>query len=202
MKSLTVLFSLLAFVSTIKSQTKYDLKNYTEIMRDVEGDLNNDGKNDRILVKMNIKDKTMPLLLQVFLSDKKGKLNVVISSDQIIEPQYPIEKNGKHNGFQIPDFMIEDKKLLMRSATEPGNVVHEFTFKNNDFDLTNLTYFTRDNDIIVETFYNLETGLRTEVKDVYDKRTHTEKRSKKITVKAINPLPKLSNFKYTDKEKY
>lgn len=202
MKRFTVLFSLLAFLNTIKSQTKYDLKNYTEIVRDVEGDLNNDGKNDRVLVKMNIKDKTTPLLLQVFLSDKKGKLNVVISSDQIIEPQYPIEKNGKHNGFQIPDFMIEDEILLMRSSTELGNVVHEFTFKNNDFDLTNLTYFTRDNNIIVETFYNLETGLRTEVTDIYDNRTHTEKRSKKITVKAINPLPKLSNFKYTDKEKY
>lgn len=87
--------------------------NFTYLVREETGDLNRDGKMDSVTVYMDIIDNTNPLRLQIFLSQPNGKPALVVSSTQIIEPQYPKEKNGAYNGYQIPDFRIENGSLLM-----------------------------------------------------------------------------------------
>lgn len=76
--------------------------------------LNHDGKLDKVNVKMDTVDETRPLRLQIFLSQPNWKLTFAVS-DKIIEPQYPAENQGKHNGYQILDFVIEKGILKMWS---------------------------------------------------------------------------------------
>lgn len=86
----------------IKGKGRYDYQ-----VREEKGDLNNDGKTDKITVKMDTINETRPLRVDIFLSQPHGKLNLAVSSDKIIEPQYPAENKGKHNGYQIPVFLLK-----------------------------------------------------------------------------------------------
>ncbi|MGY0039665.1 hypothetical protein [Pedobacter sp. NJ-S-72] len=80
----------------ICSKSKKKKDNYTYVVREEKGDLNNDGKRDKIMVKMDTIGETRPLILQIFfLSQPNGKLTLAVSSTKIIEPQYPAENHGK-----------------------------------------------------------------------------------------------------------
>jgi len=115
---------------------------FTYQVREETGDLNNDGKKDLITVKMDTVDETRPLRLQIFLSQPNGKLTLVVSSTKIIEPQYPVENQGKFNGYQIPDFFIEKGILKMWSEMKGGNSTYSFTYKNGNFELIYVEKFT------------------------------------------------------------
>lgn len=83
---------------------KANKNNYTSLIQEEVGDLNNDKCNDRIMVEMDIEDETQPSRLQIFLSQPNKKLQLVVSSTKLIEAQYPIRKNGKYSGNNVPDF--------------------------------------------------------------------------------------------------
>jgi len=181
--------------------------NYTYQVREEKGDLNNDGKMDKILVKMDTIDETRPLILQIFLSRPNGKLTLAVSSTKIIEPQYPVENQGKHNEYQIPDFFIENGILTMWSEIKGGNITYDFKYQNGNFELikvkkitNNATKgYTDENTIFTETRFNLITGLRTET----DERLGSKKvLSKRKKVVLIRPLPKIQDFKFSDKKLY
>lgn len=181
--------------------------NYTYQVREEKGDLNNDGKMDKILVKMDTIDETRPLILQIFLSRPNGKLTLAVSSTKIIEPQYPVENQGKHNEFQIPDFFIENGILTMWSEIKGGNITYDFKYQNGNFELikvkkitNNATKgYTDENTIFTETRFNLITGLRTETDERLGSKKVLNKR-KKIVL--IRPLPKIQDFKFSDKKLY
>ena len=187
-----------SFQNNISAQKVRNKENYNVPIREEKGDLNGDGKRDKVTVFMDTINKTVPLRMQIFLSQPNGKLKLVVSSTQIIEAQYPIEKKGKYNGFQIPDFSIEKGNLIMFSEIKNGTGTYDFKFKNGNFELIKVSKITLfDNmDTTIETDYNLLTGLKIEKKETFSKKI--SKKTKKIIL--IKPLPKIQDFKFSDKE--
>jgi len=197
---LSILFILFSPQSNIYAQNKKSESTFSETVRDEQGDLNHDGRADKVLVKMDIINATRPLLLQIFLSQPNGKLKLEIASTRIIEAQYPIEKKGKFNGYQIPDFFIEGGNLIMRSEIKEGNITHEFRFQNGNFELIKVNKFTYDGlNTTIESKFNLLSGIKIDVEKSLGSEK-TIRKSKKTTI--IRPLPKIQDFKFTDKEKY
>ncbi len=195
----------LVFVSmqlNVFAQKLSTRNNYTELVREANGDLNKDGKPDKVIVMMDIISPTRPLRLQVFLTQPNGKLKLVVASEKAIEPMYPAG-NTKPNGFQIPSFIIENGILNMWSEIKGGNISYDFKYQKGNFELIKVSKIVNnakvaidEKTIFTETEFNLITGLRTEI----DQRLGSEKiiNQRKTTVK-IRPLPQLQNFKFTDK---
>ena len=198
-----ILAQINVFAQNIKAKD-----NFIFLVREEEGDLNRDGKMDRVTVHMDTVNETNPLRLQIYLSQPKGKLDLVVSSTQIIEPQYPVEKHGEYNGYQIPDFRIEKGTLLMWSEIKGGNITYTFKYQNGNFELINIDKLTNnatqgyidENTIFTETKFNLVTGIRIETDDTNsDKILKNNKRKKTVL---IRPLPKIQDFKFSDKDRY
>lgn len=187
------------------SQISKDKDTFTYQVREENGDLNNDGKPDKITVKMDTVDETRPLKLQIFLSQPNGKLILAVSSTQIIEPQYPIEKKGEFNGCQIPDFFIEKGILRMWSEIKGGNITYDFKYQNGNFELiyvnkltNNATKgYTDENTIFTEVKFDLVTGIRTETDEISGSAKPIKVRKKTVLMK---PLPKIQDFKFSDKK--
>lgn len=209
MKNIYICFVFIFFSSQMNlfAQNIKNKDNYTYQVREEEGDLNNDGKMDKIIVKMDTINETRPLILQIFLSHPNGKLTLAVSSTKIIEPQYPIENKGKHNEYQIPDFFIEKGILRMWSEIKGGNITCDFKYHNGNFELINVEKLIHNTikgyideyTVFTQTKFNLITGLRTETDDRLDSGKILNKR-KKIVL--IRPLPKIQDFKFSDKKLY
>ncbi|WP_326983237.1 hypothetical protein VUJ46_01430 [Chryseobacterium sp. MYb264] len=180
---------------------------YTYTVREEYGDLNHDGKMDKLIVKMDTVGTTRPLKLEIFLSQPNGKYALEVSSDQIIEPQYPAEKQGRYNGFQIPDFIIEKGILKMWSEMEGGNITYHFKYNKGNFELIYVEKLTNDatqpyideNTVFTETTFDLVTGIRIETDERSGSAGTLKVRKKKVF---IRPLPKIQDFKFSDKELY
>lgn len=200
-------FILISIPMSLLAQSNKSIDNYSYQVRDENGDLNNDGKMDKIIVKMDTIDETRPLRLQIFLSQPNGKLTLAVSSTKIIEPQYPVENKGEFNGYQIPSFFIEKGILKMWSEIKGGNITYDFKYQNGNFELiyvnkltNNATKgYTDENTIFTEAKFDLVTGVRTETDEVSGLAKALEVRKKRILVR---PLPKIQDFKFSDKELY
>ncbi|MGY0039666.1 hypothetical protein [Pedobacter sp. NJ-S-72] len=113
----------------------------------------------------------------------------------------------KHSEFQIPNFFIEKGILRMWSEIERGNITCDFKYHNGNFELIKVEKFTNnategyinEYTIFTETKFNLITGLRTETDDSLSSGKILNKR-KKIVL--IRPLPKIQDFKFSDKKLY
>lgn len=200
-------FVLILIPMGLLAQSNKSIDNYSYQVREENGDLNNDGKMDKIIIKMDTVDETRPLRLQIFLSQPNGKLTLAVSSTKIIEPQYPVENKGEFNGYQIPSFFIEKGILKMWSEIKSGNITYDFKYQNGNFELiyvnkltNNATKgYTDENTIFTEAKFDLVTGVRTETDEVSGLAKALEVRKKRILVR---PLPKIQDFKFSDKELY
>lgn len=199
------LFILISVQMNLSAQNSINKDHFNYPVREEEGDLNNDGEADKIVVEMDTINETNPLRLQIFLSQPNGKLALAVSSTKIIEPQYPAEKQEKYNGYQIPDFFIEKGILRMWSEIKRGNITYDFKYRNGNFELINVNKLTNnatqgyidENTIFTETEFNLITGLKTETDDKLGSDKILDKRKKTVL---IRPLPKIQDFKFSDKE--
>lgn len=191
----------------VLSQSIKNKNKYTYMVREEKGDLNHDGKIDRVTVKMDTVDETRPLRLQIFLSQPNGKPALATSSDKIIEPQYPSENQGKFNGYQIPSFFIENGILKMWSEIKGGNITYHFKYNKGNFELIyvdKLTYnatkgYIDENTIFTETKFDLITGIRTESDEKLGSTKPLAVRKKRVLIK---PLPKIQDVKFSDKDLY
>lgn len=207
MKNMYLYFVFILIPMGLLAQSNKSIDNYSYQVREENGDLNNDGKMDKIIVKMDTVDETRPLRLQIFLSQPNGKLTLAVSSTKIIEPQYPVENKGEFNGYQIPSFFIEKGILKMWSEIKGGNITYDFKYQNGNFELiyvnkltNNATKgYTDENTIFTEAKFDLVTGVRTETDEVSGLAKALEVRKKRILVR---PLPKIQDFKFSDKELY
>ncbi|AOM80090.1 hypothetical protein BFS30_24765 [Pedobacter steynii] len=181
---------------------------YNYQVREEEGDLNNDGKMDKITVEMDTINETRPLRLQIFLSQPNGrKLTLAVSSTKIIEPQYPVENQGKHNEYQIPNFFIENGILSMWSEIKGGNITYDFKYRKGNFELINVKKFIingtkeyiDESTIFTETNFDLISGLRIETDEQSGSKKALKKRNKVVL---IRPLPKIPDMKFSDKKLY
>jgi len=198
---------LVLFQMTLSAQKIQNKNNYDYLVREETGDLNNDGKTDKITVKMDTIDETRPFRFQIFLSQPNGKLNLAISSDKIIEPQYPLKHNGKPIEYQIPSFFIEKGVLSMWSEIKSGNITYDFKYQNGNFELVNVKKltnnatkgYTDENTVFTEMNFDLLLGIKTETDEIFGASKPLSRRKKKIL---IRPLPKLQDFRFSDKNKY
>ncbi|QIH34318.1 hypothetical protein [Sphingobacterium sp. DR205] len=201
------IFILISVPMMLFSQSIKNKNNYTYQVREESGDLNHDGKMDKVTVKMDTVTETRPLRLQIFLSQPSGKLTLAVSTDKIIEPQYPAENGGKFNGFQIPNFFIEKGILKMWSEIKGGNITYHFKYNKGSFELIyidKLTYdatkgYIDENTIFTETKFDLITGIRTETDERLGLDKALKVRKKRVL---IRPLPKIQDFKFSDKDLY
>lgn len=182
------------------SQKTINKDNYTSLVQKEEGDLNKDKKNDRIMVEMDLKDETRPLRLQIFLSQPDKKLQLVVSSTKIIESQYPVNKNGKHNGNVIPDFFIEEGKLKMLTDIKDRKSTYEFRLKQNNFELIKISRVLWDGK---DTTFETEIDLIAKTKIEYEQVTGSDKLlNKKKKLIKVNALPKIQDLSFSDLEQY
>lgn len=208
MKNLYIYFAFILILvqSNLSAQTIKNKDNYNYQVREEEGDLNNDGKMDKVLVKMDTINETRPLKLQIFLSQPNGKkLTLAVSSTKLIEPQYPVEKNGEFNGFQIPSFFIEKGILTMWTESKGGNTTYDFKYRKGNFELIHVKKLTNnatkgyidESTIFTETHFNLISGLRIETDEQSGSKKALSKRKKTVL---IRPLPKIQDLKYSGKQ--
>jgi len=201
------IFILLSVPLNLLAQNSSVKEHYTYQVREEHGDLNGDGKMDGITVEMDTLDETRPLRLQIFLSQPNGKLALAVSSTKIIEPQYPVGNQGKFNGYQIPDFFIEKGILKMWSEIKGGNITYDFKYNNGSFELININKLTNnatkgyidEKTIFTETKFDLVTGIKTEIDEISGSDKALKVRKKRVL---IRPLPKIQDFKFSDKELY
>lgn len=204
---LCFVFILISVPVNLFAQSSKSKDNYTYQVREESGDLNNDGKMDKITVKMDTLDETRPLRLQIFLSESSGKLSLAVSSTKIIEPQYPLENNGKFTGHQIPSFFIEEGILKMWSEIKGGNITYDFKYKNGNFELIHVNTLTNnategyidEETVFTETEFDLVTGIRTETDEISGSANALNVRKKRVL---IRPLPKIQDVRFSDKKLY
>ncbi|MFH6957787.1 hypothetical protein ACHRV1_10290 [Flavobacterium aquidurense] len=189
-KTLLIFFVLTQI--TIYGQTQKLKDTFTITIRNEEGDLNNDGLIDKVLLKMDTINETQPLKLEIYFlqKDKKYKLNV--STEKLMRPQYP---NGKYGGDQIPDVLIEEGYLFIGSEIGKNHFWHKFKFNKGYFELHEITNVVWDGKNTTETEFNLLTGKRTEITKPLSSEKILKQTTKKIIVK---PLPKINDFRAFD----
>ncbi|AZA92614.1 Uncharacterised protein [Chryseobacterium nakagawai] len=194
-----VIFLLLANVN-LYSQKAANKNNYTSLIQEEIGDLNNDKRNDRIMVEMDVIDDTRPVRVQIFLSQPDKKLKLVVSSTKIIEDEYPADKNGKHNGNVIPDFFIEDGILKMLTDINNRKSSYEFRLNKNNFELVKISRVIWDGkDTTFETRIDLIAKTKIEYEQVTGSEKLFNKRKKELK---INALPKIQDLSFSDLEKF
>jgi hypothetical protein len=164
---------------------------FNTIIRESLGDLNEDGLSDQAIISLDTLDDTRPLKLQVLFSLPNGGKKIVFSSTQIIQAMYPIEKNGEHNGSQVPDIYIENGKLKIDFYIK-GNSSYDFIYRDGDFELVHFTHVYWDGVNITEIVFNLLTGKYTKQVEVLKTAEVTMRVEKEVL---ITPLPRLKNFK-------
>ncbi len=177
------------------------------VVKETEGDLNNDGRKDRVTVSMDTVNKTVPLKLQIFITKPNGKLNLVVSTTKIMEAQYPVEKKGQYSGNQVPDFFIEKGNLTMWNEIKGGNIYSIFKYQNMNFELININKLTKnttkgytdENSIFTEIKFNLITGLRIETDEIFGSGKKIKTRKKIIL---IRPLPKIQDIDFLKMNNY
>lgn len=196
--SFIAIFLLLANAN-VYSQ-KADKNKYTSLIQEEVGDLNNDKRNDRIMVEMDVIDDTRPVRIQIFLSQPDKKLQLVVSSTKLIENEYPAYKNGKHNGNVIPDFFIEDGILKMLTDINNRKSSYEFRLNKNNFELVKISRVIWDGkDTTFETKIDLIAKTKIEYEQVTGSEKLLNKRKKEIK---INALPKIQDLSFSDLEKF
>lgn len=186
--------------ASLYSQKTVNKYNYTALVQEEVGDMNKDKRNDRIMVEMDVKDDTRPLRVQIFLSQPDKKLQLVVSSTEIFESQYPVNKKGEHNGNPIPGLFIEDGKLKMLTNINNRKSSYEFRLKQNNFELIKISRVLWDGK---ETTSETEIDLIKGTKSEYDRDFSPNKKNIKNTkLKPIKTLPKIQDLSFSDLEKY
>ncbi|MDX1351078.1 MAG: hypothetical protein R3279_12550 [Putridiphycobacter sp.] len=131
-------------------------------IRQADGDLNNDGIADRVLIKMDTISKSRPLCLQIFFAQPNGQYKLKVSTTNLIAAQYLRNKNGKNSGYTIPNIEIEGGSLHLETYFK-GISVHSFKYLKRSFRLVSYSnIFWDGKQTTIETNLDFIRGLKTE----------------------------------------
>ncbi|WP_175621914.1 hypothetical protein [Chryseobacterium schmidteae] len=184
---------LIFFVFTslnIYSQQKNNTEHFTVRVREVMGDLNRDGLQDKVILTMDTVNAQQPLKLQIFLLQPNRKLRLEFSSKDVFNPQYP---NGKYGGDQVPSILIENGNLILYCEVKDIKEYYTFRYQNGKFELIQISKIVWDGkDTTTETKFDLVKGEKTEVSQLLGSEKKKKKKPTKIALKA---LPTLQNFR-------
>ena len=97
--------------------------------------------------------------------------------------------------------------LSMWGEIESGNITYDFRYQNRNFELIDVKKFTNnstkgytdEDTIFTETNFDLVKGIRTETDEIFGSEKPLSTRKK---TKLIRLLPKIQDFKYSDKNSY
>ncbi|MFC7347817.1 hypothetical protein ACFQO9_13910 [Chryseobacterium zhengzhouense] len=195
-----VLIFFLLGIGHVYSQKNANKNNYTSLIQKEEGDLNNDKQADKVVIEMDIEDEAQPSRVQIFLSQPNNKLQLVVSSTKLIEEQYPSRKNGEYSGNNVPDFFIENGKLIMLTDIDHRKSRYEFRLNKNNFELIKISRVIWDGK---ETTSETEIDLIKGTKNQYDRDfTPNKKNIKNTKLKPIKTLPKIQDLSFFDLESF
>lgn len=203
MKKLSSFYFILICLSisiNLSAQKTGNQDNFSEIVGQEEGDLNQDKINDKIIITANNTVEIRPFKLQIFLSQPNNKkLKPVVSSTKILEPQHNADKYGMKKNFRIPDVFIEDGKLTILTDINELKSRYVFRFSNGNFELTNISRIISDGrEITTETEIDLVKGTKV----VFDQDFGPTKKCKLKEKIQPKPLPKIQNLTASDLAKY
>ncbi|WP_435525770.1 hypothetical protein [Chryseobacterium indoltheticum] len=189
MKNTLLIFLVFASIN-IYSQQQNNTEHFTVRVREVMGDLNRDGLQDKVILTMDTVNTQQPLKLQIFLLQSNRKLRLEFSSKDVFNPQYP---NGKYGGDQVPDILIENGNLILYCEIKDVKEYYTFRHQNGKFELIQVSKIVWDGkDTTTETKFDLVAGEKTEVSQLLGSKKAKKKKPTKITLKA---LPTLQNFR-------
>ena len=162
------------------------------LIEEVKGDLNKDHLADLVKLTQDTLDDTAPYRLQVFFAQPNGKWKLVVSSDQVIAPQFPNGKDGLHSEASFDNITIKNNVLSIHNQLIRGNFVHKFRYQNGNFELIGFTQVGANGlGVMFKNDFNLSTGVRHYKEERYDTNEVTLNKTEK---KLIRPLPKLQTF--------
>lgn len=174
----------------INAQSPIIKSQFTALVREANGDLNDDGLADKVVIKMDTADITRPLQLEIFFKQKDSKYKLVTSSKKLLAPQY--HKDGKYAGNVIPDVEIENGILTILTERDGNHPQHQFRFQNGNFELIHYFNVIWDGkNTTTETKFDLIKGNYSVESQQLGSEKVTVIEKKKIVVK---PLPKLQDF--------
>lgn len=174
----------------IFSQQQNNNEHFTVRIKEVMGDLNRDGLQDKVILTMDTINIQRPLKLQIFLLQSNRKLRLEFSSKEVFNPQYP---NGKNGGDQVPSISIENGNLILYCETKELKEYYTFRYQNGKFELIQITKIIWDGkDTTTETQFDLVKGEKTETSKLSGSEKTKKKKPTKIALKA---LPTLQNFR-------
>lgn len=189
MKNIVLIVSVLAGILTYSQQKQHPFVQ----VREEFGDLNKDGLMDKVTVSMDTVDAEQPLKLEIFFLQPNKKFKLIISSTEIMNPQYP---NGKYGGDQVPDVFIEDGYFILYSEIKDVKNQYKFLFNNGKFELMNLSKVRWDGkNTTTETEFDLLKGTRIEISQLLGSDKIIKKSEKKIN---IQPLPTIQTLRKFD----
>ncbi|MET3535705.1 hypothetical protein [Chryseobacterium limigenitum] len=193
MKNIVLIISVLAGILTYSQQK--EIQHHFVQVREELGDLNKDGLKDKVTISMDTIDAEQPLKLEIFFQQPNKKFKLIVSSTEIMNPQYP---NGKYGGDQVPDVFIEDGYFILYSEIKDVKNQHKFLFNNGKFELINLAKVSWDGkNTTTETEFDLIKGTRTEIAQLLGSDKTIKKNERKINIK---PLPTIQTLRKFDNQ--
>ncbi len=199
MRSFVLLFLVLIQFDCF-AEGKANLDPFNRQVKVVEGDLNKDSLVDKVVVMQDTSAETAPYRLQVFFKEPNGDWRLIISSIQIIAPQYPDGRDGYRSGDQFDDVTIKNGILSVRFELLRGQFEHKFRFQNGCFELIGFSMNNSDgHDEMTMIDFNLSTGVRIEKTQRIGSDKILSNTKKKVL---IRPLPKLQDIVPLEKELY
>lgn len=202
MKKLLFYIVLVLFLVPFKvySQKTVTHDNFTFQVQKEVGDLNKDTYEDKVVVEMDIEDETRPLRVQIFLSQPDKTLQLVVSSTQLIESQYPTNRNGEHNGNVIPGFFIEGAKLIMLTDINNRKSRYEFRLNENNVELIKISRVVWDGK---DTTFETEIDFLAKTKIEFEQELGNDKiLNKRKEAFKVNSLPKIQELKFSELESF
>lgn len=164
---------------------------FNTVISTVYGDLNKDGILDVATVRQDTLHENAPYLLEVFLKQLNGDLQLIVSSSKAIEPQFPDGRDAFMHGIGFDQISIQKGVLWIEVGFIRGHMEHKFRFQNNQFELIGYSYVDVMAGQIDIIDYNLSTGRRIEKVGMIGEDGYKVTMDKIIK---LNPLPTLNDF--------
>lgn len=187
-----LLKSLLFIVISAHSSSVFcqNYKNkYDHIVYNIEGDLNNDGLSDLVIVREDTVNKFNPYLLEIKFGTSNGAYKTALTSEQAVMNKYP--DGNESNSIILEKLEIKKGILIFTNQLIRGNLVHKFRYQNGNFELIGYTFNNASPGYVELLDYNLSTGKKVLIKREYETDKIIEKTE---TIEKLSPLPKLQKF--------
>jgi len=185
-------FLVLMLLISLKVGAQNKKNDFHNLITEVRGDLNRDGFPDLIRVTQDTIADTRPYRLQVFFTQPNGKLKLIVTTDQVIEAEFPNGRDGLRSQAGFDSITIKNNVLIIRVQLTRGMFMHKFRYQLENFELIGFTILNSNGlGILYKEDFNLSTGIRIYKEERYDTGEVTLNTKEK---KLIRPLPKLQDF--------